>query len=149
MQDLSSTEVVRKSIPLKLKKPKLKLKGSKSSKSKKEKKASSASEHKDAPEGNFIVSRCWTHHVEVTHALSVLGCKHFHLFINAFTFIVPLRCAQSTRSSTCLCLFQISLPDPWPLPHKSSFIPRACNLWSILPSSFFSTSSNLSSFNHK
>eukprot|EP00795_Rhopilema_esculentum_P002396 gene2396-18040_t len=48
--DLGSNEVVRKSIPLKLKKPKLKVKGSKSSKSKKEKKSTSSSEHKEAPE---------------------------------------------------------------------------------------------------
>ena len=51
MQDLSSTEVVRKSIPLKLKKPKLKVKGSKSSKSKKEKKGSSTSDHKETTSG--------------------------------------------------------------------------------------------------
>lgn len=54
MQDLSSTEVVRKSIPLKLKKPKVKVKGSKSSKSKKEKKSASSSDHKDASEGRNI-----------------------------------------------------------------------------------------------
>ena len=53
MQDLSSTEVVRKSIPLKLKKPKLKVKGSKSSKSKKEKKGSSASDHKETSSGKL------------------------------------------------------------------------------------------------
>ena len=53
MQDLSSTEVVRKSIPLKLKKPKLKLKGSKSSKSKKDKKSSSSSDHKETSSGKF------------------------------------------------------------------------------------------------
>ena len=51
MQDLGSAEVVRKSIPLKLKKPKLKVKSSKSSKSKKEKKSSSTSEHKESSEG--------------------------------------------------------------------------------------------------
>ena len=53
MQDLSSTEVVRKSIPLKLKKPKLKLKSSKSSKSKKDKKSSSSSDHKETSSGKF------------------------------------------------------------------------------------------------
>ena len=30
--------------------------------------------------------------------------------------------------------FQVSLPNPRTLYHKSSFIPRTCNLWNILPS---------------
>ncbi len=49
--DIGST--VRKSIPLKLKKPKVKVKSSKSSKSKKEKKSSST-EHKESSEGICI-----------------------------------------------------------------------------------------------
>ena len=34
-------------------------------------------------------------------------------------------------------------------PHKPSFIPRACNLWNVLPSSCFPESFNLRSFKSK
>ena len=53
MQDLGNTQTVRKSIPLKLKKSKLKVKTTKSSKSKKEKKSSST-EHKDSTDGRYL-----------------------------------------------------------------------------------------------
>ena len=33
--------------------------------------------------------------------------------------------------------FQVSLPTSQTLSHKSSFIPRTCNLWNVLPSSCF------------
>ena len=35
------------------------------------------------------------------------------------------------------------------LSHKSSFIPRTCNLWNVLPSSCFAESYNLPSFKSK
>ena len=40
---------------------------------------------------------------------------------------VPLRCVRTTRSSTHSRRFQVSLPNPRTLSHKSSLIPRTCN----------------------
>ena len=62
---------------------------------------------------------------------------------------VPLRRVRTTRSSTHSRPFQVSLPNPRTLSHKSSFIPRACNLWNVLPSSCFPESYNLPSFKSK
>ena len=59
---------------------------------------------------------------------------------------VPLRCVRTTRSSTHSHPFLVSLPTSQTLSHKSSFIPRTCNLWNILPSSCFPVSYNLPSF---
>ena len=50
---------------------------------------------------------------------------------------VPLRRVRTTRSSTHSHPFQVSLPNPRTLSHKSLFIPRTCNLWNVLPSSCF------------
>ena len=58
----------------------------------------------------------------------------------------PLRCVRTTRSSTHSHPFLVSLPTSQTLSHKSSFIPRTCNLWNILPSSCFPVSYNLPSF---
>ena len=44
---------------------------------------------------------------------------------------------------------QSSLPNPQTLSHKSSFIPRTCNLWNILLSSCFPESYNLPSVTSK
>ena len=65
------------------------------------------------------------------------------------TIPVPLRHVRTTRSSTHSRPFQVSLPNPRTLPHKSSFIPRTCNLWNVLPSSCFLESYNLPSFKSK
>ena len=62
---------------------------------------------------------------------------------------VPLRRVRTTRSSTHSHPFQVSLPNPRTLSHKSSFIPRTCNLWNVLPSSCFPESCNLPSFKSK
>ena len=62
---------------------------------------------------------------------------------------VPLRRVRTTRSSTHSHPFQVSLPNPRTLSHKSSFIPRTCNLWNVLPSSGFPKSYNLPSFKSK
>ena len=62
---------------------------------------------------------------------------------------VPLRRVKTTRYSTHSYPFQISLPNPLTPSHKSSFIPRTCNLWNVLPSSFFPESYNLPSFKPK
>ena len=56
---------------------------------------------------------------------------------------VPLRRVRTTRSSTHSHPFQVSLPNPRTLSHKSSFIPRTCNLWNVLPSSCFPECYNL------
>ena len=62
---------------------------------------------------------------------------------------VPLMRFDNNRSSTHSHPFQVSLPNPRTLSHKSSFTPRTCNLWNVLPSSCFPKSSNLSSFKSK
>ena len=62
---------------------------------------------------------------------------------------VPLRRVRTTRSSTHSHPLQVSLPNPRTLSHKSSFIPRTCNLWNVLPSSCFPESYNLPSFKSK
>ena len=59
---------------------------------------------------------------------------------------VPLRRVRTTGSSTHSHPFQVSLPNPRTLSHKSSLIPRTCNLWNVLPSSCFPESYNLPSF---
>ena len=59
---------------------------------------------------------------------------------------VPLRLVSTTRSSTHSHPFQVSLPSSQTLSHKSSFIPRTCNLWNVLPSSCLPESYNLPSF---
>ena len=60
----------------------------------------------------------------------------------------PLRRVRTTRSSTHSHPFQVSLPTPQNLFHKSSFIPRTCNLCDVLPSCF-PESYNLPSFKSK
>ena len=62
---------------------------------------------------------------------------------------VPLRRVRTTRSSTHSHPFQVSHPNPRTLSHKSSFIPRTCKLWNVLPSSCFPESYNLLSFKSK
>ena len=62
---------------------------------------------------------------------------------------VPLGRVRTTRSSAHSHPFQVSLPTSQTLSHKSSFIPRTCNLWNALPSSCFPESYNLPSFKSK
>ena len=72
--------------------------------------------------------------------------RSFHFFTDTFTGIalrrsdiihVPLRRVRTTRSLNHSYPFQVSLPISRTLSHKSSFIPRTCNLWNVLPSSCF------------
>ena len=58
----------------------------------------------------------------------------------------PLKNRRSTHAHS---FFQISLPNTRTLSHKSSFIPRTCNLWDLLPSSCFPESYNLPSSKSK
>ena len=58
----------------------------------------------------------------------------------------PVRCVRTTRSSAQAHPFQVTLPNPRTLAHKSSFIPRTSQLWSTLPSTAFPESYNLSAF---
>ena len=62
---------------------------------------------------------------------------------------VPLRRVRTTRSSTHSHPFQVSLPTSRILSHKSSFIPRTCNLWNVLLSSCFPESYKVPSFKSK
>ena len=58
----------------------------------------------------------------------------------------PVRRVRITRSSTYSHPFQVTLPNPRTLSHKSSFIPRTSQLWKSLPPTTFPESYNLSSF---
>ena len=58
----------------------------------------------------------------------------------------PMRRVRTTRSSTHSHPFQVTLPNPRTLAHKSSFIPRTSQLWNSLPPTSFPESYNLSSF---
>ena len=49
---------------------------------------------------------------------------------------VPLRRVRTTRGSTRSPPFQVSLPISQTLSHKSSFIPRTCNVCNVLPPCF-------------
>ena len=62
---------------------------------------------------------------------------------------VPLRRVRITSRSTRSQLFEVSLPTSRTLSHKSSLIPRTCNLWNVLPSFCFPESYNLPSANSK
>ena len=67
-------------------------------------------------------------------------------FIAIFTDIAPVRRFRTTRSITYSHPFQVTLPNPRTLSHKSSFIPRTSLLWNSLPPTTFPKSYNLSSF---
>ena len=58
----------------------------------------------------------------------------------------PVRRVRTTRSSTQSHPFQVMLPNPRTLAHKSSFVPRTSQLWNSLPSTAFPESYNLSCF---
>ena len=61
----------------------------------------------------------------------------------------PVSRVPTTRSSTCSRPFQITLPNPRTLSHKSTFIPRTSQLWNSLPPTTFPESYNLSPFKSK
>ena len=92
----------------------------------------------------------------ISHRLLVGDLSIFYRYFNGHssqeireTAPVPLRRVRATRSSTHSHHFQVSLPNPRSLSHKSSFIPRTCNLWNVLPSSCFPESYNLPYFKPK
>ena len=87
------------------------------------------------------------------NTLYSIRSNHFYRYLNGHRsqeirdiIPVPLRRVRTTRSSTHSHPFQVSLPNPRTLSHKSSFIPRTCNLWNVLLSSCYSESYNLPSF---
>ena len=57
----------------------------------------------------------------------------------------PLRHVPLTRSSSQSHPFQVILSNPRTLSHKSSFIPRTCQLWNTLPFTSFPESYYLAS----
>ena len=72
---------------------------------------------------------------------------HGHYSLGIKDFIPdPLRHVRPTRSSTQSHPFQVILSHPRTLSHKSSFIPRTCQLWNTLPSTSFPESYYLSCF---
>ena len=80
--------------------------------------------------------------IDVTAPSESFGCKYKDRKSSQsnlkarFNESVPLRRVRTTRSSTHSYRFQISLPNPRTLSHKSPFIPRTCNLSNVLPSCF-------------
>ena len=79
-------------------------------------------------------------------------CRYFHGHCSQKIrniIPVPLRRVRTTRSSTHSHPFQVLLPTSQTLSHQSSFIPKTCTLWSVLPSSCFPESFNLPSFKSK
>ena len=58
----------------------------------------------------------------------------------------PVRRVRTTRSSNYSHSFEVTLPNPRTLLHKSSFIPRTSQLWNSLPPTTFPESYNLSFF---
>ena len=89
----------------------------------------------------------------LSHRLLVADLSIFYRFYGHCSLEIkniipdPVRRAQTTRSSNHSHPFQITLPNPQALAHKSSFIPRISQRRSSLPSSVFPESYNLSSFN--
>jgi len=61
----------------------------------------------------------------------------------------PVRRVRTTRSPTHSHPFQVTLPNPRTLAHKSSFIPRTSQLCNSLPPTTFPESYNMSSFKSK
>ena len=67
-------------------------------------------------------------------------CRHFQENCSLeIKNIIPdlARCVRITRNSTQTHPFQVTLPNPRTLAHKSSFIPRTFQLWSSLPPTAF------------
>ena len=58
----------------------------------------------------------------------------------------PVKRVRTTRSSTYSHPFQVTLPNPRTLPHKSSFMPRTSQLWNSLTPTNCPESYSLSSF---
>ena len=58
----------------------------------------------------------------------------------------PMRRVRTTRSSAYSHPFQVTLPNPRTLSHKSSFIPRKVSTVELMPPTTFPESYNLSSF---
>ena len=74
----------------------------------------------------------------LSHRRLVGDLSIFYSFFNGYRSqeirdIIPvsLRHVRSTRSSTHSHPFHVPLPNPLTLPHKSSVIPRTCNLWNV------------------
>ena len=104
----------------------------------------------------LVLMAHWHHHCQ-QQALENAVCKETQRrqnekqleFIKFNRCMVKLHYLRTTRSSTHSHPFHVSLPNPRTLSHKSSFIPRTCNLWNVLPSSCFPESYNLPSFKSK
>ena len=89
---------------------------------------------------------CLRHNILHKNIDKTQNCRHCSKKIRDTP--VPLRRVKTTRSPTHSHPFQVTLPNPQTLSHKSSFIPRTCNLWNVLPSCF-PESYNLPSFKSK
>ena len=88
------------------------------------------------------------YHCRLVADLSIF-CKYFHgnCSLEIKNIIPgPASRLRTTRSSTQTHPFQVTLPSPRTLSHKSSFILRTSQLWNTLPSPAFPESYSLSSF---
>ena len=88
-----------------------------------------------------------SHHRLVAYLSIFYRYFHGHCSMEIKSIIPdPLKHVRPTRSSTQSHPFQVIVSNPRTLSHKSSFIPRTCQLWNTLPSTSFPESYNLSSF---
>ena len=79
---------------------------------------------------NFTNSLQSLSHLRLVADLSIFyRCFHRHCSQEIKNiFPDPVRRVRTTRSSTCSHPFQVTLPNPRTLSHKSSFIPRTSQL---------------------
>ena len=87
---------------------------------------------------NFCISLTARASLQFSLAIKQGSCFILRWDVNQMHYQVP--------DAFRLYFIQVSLPSPGTLSHKSSCIPRACNLWKVLPSSCFPESYNLPSF---
>ena len=80
--------------------------------------------------------------------LSIFYCNFHGHWSQEIKNIIPdpVRRVRTTRSSTYLYSFQVTLPNPRTLSQKSSVIPRTSQLLMSLPPTTFRESYNFSSF---
>ena len=96
---------------------------------------------------NISLVWLWAHTINSTAPFHCSVQKYSYLAVESLYNALSIQLL--TFCSTHSHPFQVSLPNPRTLSHKSSFIPRTCNLWNVSPSSYFPESYNLPSFKTK
>ena len=84
---------------------------------------------------NLTISLQSLSHYRLVSDLSIFYCYfHGHCSQEIKNIMPdPVRHVRTTRISTYSQPFQVTLPNPRTLSHKSSFIPRTSQLWNSLP----------------